>query len=212
MHAHLQPLDIKTVDQEKDDDIAHDGPERRRHQRVPLQLGGRFLHEGDDYPLVSLNVSCAGGLFRARSAPPQETKIVCYLDELGRIAGDVIRSNGQTFAVVFEATDRKRDKLADQLMWILNKGRYGLEETRAAKRYAGGKQAKVVRPNGAALACRVLDLSVTGAAFECSGPLPFIGERVQAGRLFGIVVRAEAGEFAIRIVKPDESPADISVT
>ncbi|MEL8056793.1 MAG: PilZ domain-containing protein [Pseudomonadota bacterium] len=210
MQAHLQPLKIKTV--EENSSAVHDGPERRRHQRVPLRLGGRFLLDGDDYPLVSVNVSCGGGLFKAKSPPPQSTKVICYLDELGRIAGDVIRSNGESFAVVFNATDRKRDKLADQLMWILNKGRYGLQETRAAKRYAGGKQALVIRPNGQKLNCRVLDLSVTGAAFESEGPLPFIGERVQAGRLHGVVVRSQSGEFAIRLVKPEESSADTAVT
>lgn len=211
MQSHLQPLIIETP-VEDESPSEHDGQERRRHQRVPLKLGGRFLHDGEDYPLVSVNVSCSGGLFRAKTVPPQMTKVVCYLDELGRIAGEVIRADGESFAVVFEATDRKRDKLADQLMWILNKGRYGLQETRAAKRYAGGKQAHVVRASGTRLACRVLDLSVTGAAFECEGPLPFIGERVRAGRLHGIVVRSEAGEFAIRIVKPEHEDFDAAVT
>lgn len=176
------------------------GRDRRRHERIPLRLGGRFLLDGEDYPLVSVNVSCGGGLFRSKTVPPQQTRVVCYLDELGRIAGEVVRADGETFAVVFEATDRKRDKLADQLMWILNKGRYGFEEVRTAPRYAGGKQASVIRANGVKLDCRVLDLSVSGAAFECSGPLPFIGERVRAGRLRGVVVRAQPGEFAIRLI------------
>ena len=210
MQAHLRPLEIKTVDDAPT--ALHDGPERRRHQRVPLRLGGRFLLDGNDYPLVSVNVSCGGGLFKAQTPPPQATKVVCYLDELGRIAGNVIRSSGESFAVVFDATDRKRDKLADQLMWILNKGRYGLQDVRAAKRYAGGKQAQVIRANGQKLNCRVLDLSVTGVAFECDGPLPFIGERVHAGRLQGVVVRSQSGEFAIRIVKSEKSSSDTAVT
>lgn len=180
-----------------------EGRDRRKYQRIPIRLGGRFLLEGTDYPLVSVNVSCGGGLFRSKTVPPQQTKVVCYLDELGRIAGEVVRADGEKFAVVFEATDRKRDKLADQLMWLLNKERYGFKEVRAAPRYAGGKEAIVLRANGVKLQCRVLDLSVTGAAFECQGPLPFIGEKVRAGRLHGIVVRAGSGEFAISIVKPD---------
>lgn len=210
MQANLQPLEDDTSDEKTD--IKHDGSERRRHQRIRLKLGGRYLLDGSDYPLVSVNVSCGGGLFKAETVPPKATQVICYLDELGRIAGNVIRSDGQSFAIVFEATDRKRDKLADQLMWILNKGRYGLQETRAAKRFAGGKQAQVIRANGIILDCRVLDLSVTGAAFECAGPLPFIGERVRAGRLHGIVVRSQAGEFAIRLVKAGETSSKPTVT
>ena len=210
MQANLQPLNPE--DPVEDDGVNHSGAERRRHQRIPLKLGGRYLLDGTDYPLVSVNVSCGGGLFKAETVPPESTQVICYLDELGRIAGNVIRSDGQSFAIVFEATDRKRDKLADQLMWILNKGRYGLQETRAAKRFAGGKQAQVIRANGMIINCRVLDLSVTGAAFECSGPLPFIGERVRAGRLHGIVVRSQAGEFAIRLVKPGQTATTPTTT
>lgn len=185
--------------------------DRRLHQRIPVKLGGRFLLEGDDYPLISVNVSCGGGLFRAKTVPPKTARIVCYLNELGRISGHVVRADGETFAVEFEATDRKRDKLADQLMWIMNKDKYGFKEVREAPRFAGGKEAVVIRANGQKLKCRVLDLSVSGAAFEFTGPAPFLGERVIAGRLHGIVVRSQSGEFAIRIVKPD-TPADISVT
>jgi len=177
--------------------------DRRRYQRIPLRLGGRFLLDGTDHALTTLNVSCGGGLFRAQTIPSANTQVVCYLDEIGRISGEVVRGCDKTFAVVFEATERKRDKLADQLMWILNKERYGLDEIRAAKRYAGGKEATVYRASGQKLMCRVLDISLTGAAFEHTGPQPIIGEKVKVGKLHGIVVRSTPGEFAIRIIKPD---------
>lgn len=208
MQASLQPPRYGDAEPEN----PYVGRDKRRHQRVPLRLGGRFLLGESDFALMSINVSCGGGLFRAKTIPAIYTKVVCYIDELGRIAGEVVRSDEDSFAVAFEATDRKRDKLADQLMWLLNKGRYGLREVREAPRYAGGKQAIVVRANGQKIKCRVRDLSVTGAAFEVEGPLPFIGERVRAGRLHGIVVRAESGEFAMRIVKPESSDSDTVVT
>jgi len=209
MQVALQPPvhgDSNTTEAEK-----RPARDRRVHQRVPLKLGGRFLLGDEDHPLVSINVSCGGGLFRAQTVPPQQTRVVCYLNELGRISGYVVRADGETFAVQFDATDRKRDKLADQLMWILNRDKYGFKETRAAPRFAGGKEAVVIRANGQKLNCRVLDLSVSGAAFEFTGPAPFIGDRVTAGRLHGIVVRSQSGEFAIRIVKPEAAP-DESVT
>ncbi|WOR15835.1 PilZ domain-containing protein [Hyphomonas sp. FCG-A18] len=188
-----------------EDDKIRSEKDRRRHQRIPLRLGGRFLLDGNDHALTTLNVSCGGGLFRAHTIPPANTQVVCYLDEIGRIAGEVVRGSDQTFAVVFEATDRKRDKLADQLMWILNKERYGFDEIRSAKRYAGGKEATVYRSSGQKLMCRVLDISLTGAAFEHTGPQLIIGEYVKVGRLHGVVVRSTPGEFAIRIVKPEDA-------
>ena len=175
-------------------------PDRRRHQRVDLNLDGKFLHEGDDHSLRTLDVSCGGARVEAKVLAIEGSAIVCYFDDLGRVMGKVVRPVGEGFAVAFEATQHKRDKLADRLVWLVNHKKYSLSDERSAPRKATGGPALVTRANGSQLQCRVIDISLTGAAFEVDGPLPILGEYVRVGSLRGEIVRAQANEFAIRFL------------
>ena len=175
-------------------------PDRRLHQRVELRLTGRFMCDGADHTFLIENVSCGGALLQAAAVPTIGTKIVCYFDELGRVAGEVIRKSESGFAVQFQTPQHKKDKLADRLVWLLNYEKYNLVDERASPRKATGGPALITRANGTKLQCRVIDISLTGAAFEFDGPVPIVGEHVRVGSLRGAVVRAVTGEFAIRFI------------
>ena len=174
--------------------------DRRTHHRVRLALRGRFMHGDQDYPLLVHNISCGGAFIRAQTTPEIDAKVVCYLDGLGRVPARIVRPSENGFAVAFEATAHKRAKLADQLTWLVNQEKYDLniEETRDAPRKAANGPALVKRANGMKLQCRVVDISLTGAAFESRASAPALGERVQVGKLRGEVVRSIGKEFAIR--------------
>jgi len=172
-------------------------PDRRRHFRVELKLNGRFMHDGADHTFITQDVSCGGARLEAVSVPEVGTKVVCYFDDLGRVAGEVVRPTDDGFAVTFQTPKHKKDKLADRLVWLLNHKRYDLQDERSAPRKAAGGPALVTRANGSKLQCRVIDISLTGAAFEFDGPVPIVGEHVRVGSLRGEVVRAVTGEFAI---------------
>lgn len=175
-------------------------PDRRRHYRVSLKLHGRFLHDGSEHTFLTQNVSCGGASVESAAIPALGTRVVCYFDDLGRVSGEVIRNTEDGFAVTFQAPQHKTDKLADRLVWLLNHKKYELEDERSAPRKATGGPALITRPNGTQLQCRVIDISLTGAAFEFDGPVPIVGENVRVGSLLGEVVRAVSGEFAIRFL------------
>ncbi len=175
-------------------------PDRRRHHRVDLRLGGRFLHDEADHSLLTLNVSCGGAQVRSKVCPPEGQSVICYFDDLGRVTARVIRHITDGFAVVFEASAHKRDKLADRLVWLMNHKKFDLKDERSAPRKAAGGPALITLASGTKLQCRVIDISLTGAAFEYQGPIPFVGEIVRAGKLKGEVVRSITNEFAIRFM------------
>lgn len=175
-------------------------PDRRRHQRVELRLNGRFMHDGADHSFLTVNISCGGAQFEARALPDIGAAVVCYFDDLGRVMGRVVRHVSEGFAVVFDATQHKKDKLADRLLWLINHKKYDLQDERSAPRKAAGGPALITRANGTKLQCRVIDISLTGAAFEFDGPVPIVGEYVRVGGIRGEVVRAITGEFAIRFL------------
>ncbi|MBR9834334.1 MAG: PilZ domain-containing protein [Alphaproteobacteria bacterium] len=180
-------------------------PDRRRHLRVALQLDGRFLFEDTDHSLRTADISCGGARIDAEVLPPEGQDVICYFDDLGRVMGKVVRHVDGGFAIVFEASSHKRDKLADRLVWLVNHKKFDLEDERAAPRKAAGGPALITRANGTKLQCRVIDISLTGAAFEYEGPIPFVGEIVRAGSLKGEVVRSVTNEFAIHFLHKPKS-------
>jgi len=175
-------------------------PDRRRHHRVDLRLSGRFLFEGADHTFITEDISCGGARLEAVAFPEIGTSIVCYFDDLGRVAANVARKTDNGFAVTFQSPQHKTDKLADRLVWLLNHKKYDLDDERSAPRKAAGGPALVTRSNGTKMQCRVIDISLTGAAFELDGPIPLVGEHVRVGSLRGEVVRSITGEFAIRFL------------
>ena len=68
-------------------------------------------------------------------------------------AGHVRWQNG--FALRFQTTQTKRDKLADKLVWLTNREALGLVEERGAQRFAAEGPAIIIRQDGRRLQCRV---------------------------------------------------------
>ena len=179
--------------------------DRRKFKRIDLEIGGCFLDEvSEDHQMTSENVSCSGAFLRAASVPTEGSNIICYFDDLGRVAGTVVRTTGDGFAVEFNVVPHKREKLADRLTWLANKDLLEQPEQRAASRFPTGGPAYIGRKNGMKIACRVVDMSLTGASFETKDAVPAIGEVVTAGNLRGRVVRVGDGGFAVNFLRSDE--------
>nr|WP_321361457.1 PilZ domain-containing protein [uncultured Hyphomonas sp.] len=183
--------------------------DRRRHKRVDLRLPGRFLtHVGNDAALSTVNLSCSGALVQSSTLPDPGAELVCYFDDLGRVVATVVRHTGEGFALSFKVASHKREKIADRLTWLLNKNMLNLSEEREAPRHAADVPALVLRSGGQMLPCRVLDISLTGANFECHDTtLPKLGEIVSAGSIPAEVVRTGEGGFAVRYLQQDERKA-----
>ncbi|MEM9669877.1 MAG: PilZ domain-containing protein [Pseudomonadota bacterium] len=173
--------------------------DNRLHRRVDMSLEGRFLNQGsEEYDFVTINLSCGGARLQSDFVPSIGEEIVCYFNELGRVAGTITRHTEDGFAVGFNTVKTKRDRLADKLTWLHNKERLGLDEERGARRYTADGPAIIVRQDGRRLQCRVVDISLTGAGFEADGPAPMIGEQITAGNAQGEVVRRVGKSFGVR--------------
>ncbi len=179
--------------------------DRRRHQRVALRLGGRFMFEDSDHSLLTFDISCGGASLESKMQPPVKQSVICYFDDIGRVRGHVVRHLDDGFAIRFDASAHKRDKLADRLVWLINHKHLDLADERSAPRKAAGGPALVTRSDGSKLQCRVIDISLSGAAFEYEGPIPMVGEIIRAGSIKGEVVRSVTNEFAIRFLHKPQS-------
>ncbi|MEO9969203.1 MAG: PilZ domain-containing protein [Hyphomonadaceae bacterium] len=177
--------------------------DHRVHRRVEIGLHGRFLNDqSEEHSLLTINISCGGALVKSPSRPAVDSQVVVYLDELGRVAGTVVRHTEDGYALHFHTTQTKRDKLADKLIWLSNCERLGLVEERGAQRFAAEGPALIVRQDGRQLQCRVVDISLTGAGFIAEGPPPMIGEIVETGTVSAEVVRSVGQNFGVRFIRP----------
>lgn len=178
--------------------------ERRRHQRVKVNLLGRYmLADRREFPCQVVNMS-PGGIALVAPVPgnPGE-RVIAYIDHLGRLEGKISRLLDTGFAMTVEATLRKRDKLAAQLTWLANRHILNLPEDRRHGRFIPRRaMARLTLPNGHNVTCRVIDLSESGAAIAISPELrPAVGLMVTVGKTVGRVVRHIEDGFAIEFTR-----------
>jgi hypothetical protein len=183
--------------------------ERRRHQRVKVNLLGRYmLADRREFPCQVINMSPGGMALIAPVAGEVGERVIAYVDHLGRLEGKIARVIDNGFAMTIGATLRKRDKLAAQLTWLANRHILNLPEDRRHGRFTPRiSLARLILPNGTNVSCRIIDVSQSGAAIAIAPELcPPVGAAVTIGKTTGRVVRHIDDGFAIeftRLQHPD---------
>ncbi len=183
--------------------------ERRRHQRVKVNLLGRYmLADRREFPCQVVDMSPGGMALIAPVTGNPGERVIAYVDHLGRLEGKIARLLDNGFAMTISATSRKRDKLAAQLTWLANRQILNLPEDRRHGRFTPrNPTARLILPNGVNVSCRVIDLSQSGAAISIAPDLrPMVGTMVTVGKTQGRVVRHIEDGFALeftRLQHPD---------
>lgn len=165
-------------------------PDRRRHKRYQLALLGRFMRANkQEFPCRLNDISVGGAAFMSPVEVEVGERIVAYLDEIGGIEGEVVRVFDGGFAISLRATQHKREKLAAQITWLINKQDLGNSFGRKHQRTALVNKTSTLRlADGTTVDCRVLDVSLSGASIGTELRPP-IGEIVTFGKLRCKVMR-----------------------
>jgi c-di-GMP-binding flagellar brake protein YcgR len=188
--------------------------ERRRHQRVKVNLLGRYmLADRREFPCQVVDMSPGGmALIVPVTGQPGE-RIIAYVDHLGRLEGKIARLFQNGFAMTISATARKRDKLAAQLTWLANRNILDLPEDRRHGRIVPrNPMGRLILPNGVNLTCRIIDVSESGAGIA-TDQRPPMGTLVTLGKVQGRVVRHLEEGFAIeftRLQHPDSLEENVT--
>ena len=182
-------------------------PERRNFQRVKVKIYGRYmLEDRSEHSCVVMDMSPGDMALQADKSGEPGERVIAYLDHIGRIEGIISRTFADGFAMTIIASDHKRDKIAAQLTWLANKHELDLPEDRRHERVSPRNPRSVLAlPDGRQYPCRIIDLSLSGAAIEID-VRPAIGVQVSLGTMRGQVVRhfddGIAVEFAV-IQRPE---------
>src|SRR4029079_9430480 len=87
--------------------------ERRRFQRVKVNLLGRYmLEDRREFPCQVINMSPGGMAVAAPVVGAPGERVIAYVDHLGRLEGKIARMIDNGFAMTIASSSRKRDKLA----------------------------------------------------------------------------------------------------
>lgn len=162
----------------------------RRHRRVPLDVAGRFMRANREEFTCRLKDISVGGAC-VSTVQPVETgeKIIAYFDHLGGLEGLVTRSLPDGFAFQFKVSEHKREKLAAQIMWLLNRDDFPAEAGRQHERLAtAGRKTTLRFDDGMLIDVELLDLSISGASIGTTAR-PAIGEEVSLAKFRAVVRR-----------------------
>ncbi len=181
--------------------------ERRNFQRVRVKIYGRYMREDrSEHPCQVMDMSPGNVALRTDALANAGEKIIAYIDHIGRIEGVVTRTMPDGFAMTVVASERQKDKLAAQLTWLANKHELDLPEDRRHERVSPRNPLSMLQlSDGRQYQCRIIDLSLSGAAVEIDVK-PALGIQVVLGTMRGQVVRhfedGVAIEFAV-VQKPE---------
>ncbi len=165
-------------------------PDRRKHKRFQLVLLGRFMRQDKrEYACKLTDISVGGASLMSPVVTHMGERIIAYFDQLGGLEGKVVRVFEGGFAVSFTATQHKREKLAAQLTWLINRQELGGPEDRRHERISLREAASTLTlTDGVTVPCRILDVSLSGASIGTMAR-PEVGTDVLLGKLRARVVR-----------------------
>jgi len=165
-------------------------PDRRRYKRVHLNLLGRFMRQDErEYPCKLCDISIGGASIFSPIEVVMGERIIAYIDQLGRIEGNITRVFEDGFAMEITATRHRKEKMAAQLTWLVNRRDMKIADERRHERMAPKNDiAQLKLADGIVVQCRMLDVSLSGASIETTAR-PDIGQDVLLGKLKARVMR-----------------------
>ena len=165
-------------------------------------LGRYMLPNRMEYPCQTIDISPGGVHLAAPAKAKPGERVIVYLEHLGRIEGICVRTTAEGFAMTITATSRKREKFTAQLTWLANREELGLPEDRRHERIVPrNPRSTLTMEDGIAHSVRIIDISISGAAFSSDLALP-IGAPIRIGSTPAKIVRGFDGGYAVEFRFP----------
>lgn len=178
------------------------------YHRVAVTLPGRMmLSDRSEHDCSVIEMSPGDVHLSSNVLPTINERVIAYIDHVGRVEGRALSRTNSSFVMSINATERKREKLAAQLTWIANRHELGLPEDRRHVRLEPRRSlTELTLDNGRQIACRIIDLSLSGAALDTDVEIP-LGTPVRLGSMRASVVRHFSDGIAIEFASAQSREA-----
>ena len=176
-------------------------PDRRRFKRVHLNLLGRFMRQdGREYPCKLNDISVGGASLFSPISVVMGERVIAYIDQIGRVEGNVTRVFEDGFAMDIQATRHRREKMAAQLTWLVNRQELKITDERRHERLVPKNDITDLKlDDGIVIQCRLLDVSLSGASLETTAR-PEMGHEVLLGKLKARVMRYHENGIGVEFI------------
>ena len=168
----------------------------------PTVIFGRFmLPDMSEHPCQIASLSLSKVKMLTNLEVPIGVQIVAYIEEFGRIEGQIIQHIPGGFELGFELNEKRRERFKSRLKWLRDKASGNVEEARRHPRYEpSDAKSHITLPDGRTYPCQVIDISLSGAALTTE-VLPALGTTIMLGKMKGRVVRYLPNGLAIEFSK-----------
>jgi len=173
--------------------------DRRRHKRVAVALAGRYmLEDGSEYACECIDISAGGLRLRAARAGPWGSRVIAYIDGIGRIEGHLVRRAPGWFAIETRGTSRKEERVEERIAWIMDSdiGKRD-DRRRLSRQYLERQTVCLATLDGRQHPAELTDVSKDGAALLIDIVIA-VGERVRLDGRRARVTRAFPGGVALK--------------
>jgi hypothetical protein len=184
------------------------GDDRRRFQRVEVHLPGRYLLEdGAEHPCVCIDVSVGGVRLRAAQAGPWGSRVIAYIDSIGRLEGYIVRRAPGWFALETRVSARKGERVEERIACILESvAATHPDRGRLSRQFVERQEVTLATADGRQQAAQLMDINKEGAALVTNAVLQ-LGDRVRLDNRRARVTRVFPGGMALTFENwLDESP------
>lgn len=175
--------------------------ERRAFPRLKSKMNARLLvNNTDDSEGVVSDFSASGAAVESALEVSPGDRIVLHLEGGNRFEGVVARCFEGGFGVEFGMHESKRQRLINALESVTDDTSEMTSlplKQRVASRVGGFRGKAVCRTDAGDVECRLVDMSLSGAAIETDADLK-IGERVSIGQTSGRIIRCEGNVYGIQ--------------
>jgi hypothetical protein len=176
--------------------------ERRDYQRVNVSVPGRYMLEDKrEFPCRTIDFSVNGVSIAAPARGQIGERVVVYLDYIGRIEGNVIRHTLFGFALALILPGNKREKIADQLTWLVNRASLEKADRRHDRLIPILRHCIMQLEDGREHLVKLVDVSISGAGIATELRFP-IKTKVLLGATPGHVIRHSDTGMAIEFETP----------
>jgi PilZ domain len=198
-------------DKDGSDDLLTDPPhqaeaDRRRFRRVAVELPGRYmLEDGGEHPCVCVDVSVGGVRLRAAQAGAWGSRVIAYIEGIGRLEGHIVRRAPGWFSLQTRVTARKGERVEERIAWILQSNAESSGRRRLSREFVERQDVMLTTPDGRRSVAQLTDISKQGAALLTDADLR-VGERVRLDNRRARVARLFPGGLAIQFENWEDEP------
>ena len=152
-----------------------------------------MLEDGTEYPCECLDISVSGVRLRGAVAGPWGSRVVAYIDGIGRLEGHIVRRAIGWFALEVNNTARKGERVQERIAWLLEAT--NIDRRIPARRFVR-RDVALETQDGSRHAAQLTDITREGAAL-LTDDVYAVGERLRLDHREARVVRSFPGGVAL---------------